>query len=138
MKVFPVYINSSLDLCLQVDAPVREWDLHKLDQLEPDERERRHGNSQIGDKKEFEERRVRKRSHSPSPGNLTLSELYLWHATNDHALFYLVRKVKKKPDEGPAKLLDDLFRKTKSSPCIYWLPLSPEQVLNFSYLVIDI
>ncbi|TPP60290.1 Apoptotic chromatin condensation inducer in the nucleus [Fasciola gigantica] len=29
--------------------------------------------------------------------------------------------------EEPAKLLDDLFRKTASTPCIYWLPLPEEQ-----------
>lgn len=33
-----------------------------------------------------------------------------------------------KPEEPPAKLLDDLFRKTKAAPCIYWLPLTEEQV----------
>ena len=32
------------------------------------------------------------------------------------------------PDEPPAKLLDDLFLKTKAAPCIYWLPLTEEQV----------
>lgn len=31
-------------------------------------------------------------------------------------------------DEPPAKLLDDLFCKTKATPCIYWLPLTDEQV----------
>lgn len=31
-------------------------------------------------------------------------------------------------EEPPAKLLDDLFRKTKATPCIYWLPLTDEQV----------
>ncbi|CAL1270947.1 unnamed protein product [Larinioides sclopetarius] len=31
-------------------------------------------------------------------------------------------------EDTPAKLLDDLFQKTKSSPCIYWLPLTDEQV----------
>lgn len=30
-------------------------------------------------------------------------------------------------DEPPAKLLDDLFRKTKTTPCIYWLALTAEQ-----------
>lgn len=35
---------------------------------------------------------------------------------------------KDKPDEPPAKLLDDLFLKTKAAPCIYWLPLTEEQV----------
>uniref|UniRef100_A0A8C4EAK1 Apoptotic chromatin condensation inducer 1b n=1 Tax=Dicentrarchus labrax TaxID=13489 RepID=A0A8C4EAK1_DICLA len=34
---------------------------------------------------------------------------------------------KEKGDEPPAKLLDDLFLKTKAAPCIYWLPLTEEQ-----------
>ncbi|GBP03064.1 Apoptotic chromatin condensation inducer in the nucleus [Eumeta japonica] len=38
-----------------------------------------------------------------------------------------VRKQKKKEDP-PLRLLDDLFRKTKATPCIYWLPLNPEQI----------
>ncbi|KAG1688200.1 Apoptotic chromatin condensation inducer in the nucleus [Nymphon striatum] len=33
-----------------------------------------------------------------------------------------------KEEEPPAKLLDDLFRKTKATPCIYWLPLTDELV----------
>lgn len=38
------------------------------------------------------------------------------------------RKFKKKEEEAPAKLLDDLFKKTKTIPCIYWLPLTAETV----------
>uniref|UniRef100_A0A182PAN1 RRM domain-containing protein n=1 Tax=Anopheles epiroticus TaxID=199890 RepID=A0A182PAN1_9DIPT len=38
------------------------------------------------------------------------------------------RKFKKKEDEPPIRLLDDLFRKTKATPCIYWLPLTTEQI----------
>lgn len=34
----------------------------------------------------------------------------------------------KAQEEPPAKLLDDLFRKTKAAPCIYWLPLTDSQV----------
>uniref|UniRef100_A0A8D0L0T0 Apoptotic chromatin condensation inducer 1 n=1 Tax=Sphenodon punctatus TaxID=8508 RepID=A0A8D0L0T0_SPHPU len=37
-------------------------------------------------------------------------------------------KKKKAQEEPPAKLLDDLFRKTKAAPCIYWLPLTDTQV----------
>jgi apoptotic chromatin condensation inducer in the nucleus len=33
-----------------------------------------------------------------------------------------------KPNEPPAKSLDDYFRKTKAKPALYWLPLSEEQV----------
>nr|XP_061794812.1 apoptotic chromatin condensation inducer in the nucleus-like [Nerophis lumbriciformis] len=36
-------------------------------------------------------------------------------------------KKEKATEEPPAKLLDDLFRKTKAAPCIYWLPLTDEQ-----------
>nr|XP_033780299.1 apoptotic chromatin condensation inducer in the nucleus isoform X2 [Geotrypetes seraphini] len=36
-------------------------------------------------------------------------------------------KREKVQEEPPAKLLDDLFRKTKTAPCIYWLPLTDEQ-----------
>jgi hypothetical protein len=38
------------------------------------------------------------------------------------------KKEKKVEEETPAKLLDDLFRKTKATPCIYWLPLNEEQI----------
>jgi len=31
-------------------------------------------------------------------------------------------------EEPPAKLLDDLFRKTIALPSIYWLPLTDQQV----------
>uniref|UniRef100_A0AAY5L4Q5 SAP domain-containing protein n=1 Tax=Esox lucius TaxID=8010 RepID=A0AAY5L4Q5_ESOLU len=36
-------------------------------------------------------------------------------------------KKEKASEEPPAKLLDDLFNKTKAAPCIYWLPLTEEQ-----------
>ncbi|XP_070141534.1 apoptotic chromatin condensation inducer in the nucleus [Drosophila kikkawai] len=39
-----------------------------------------------------------------------------------------VAKNKKKDNEPPIRLLDDLFRKTKGTPCIYWLPLTPEAI----------
>ncbi|XP_072219286.1 uncharacterized protein acin1a [Leuresthes tenuis] len=40
------------------------------------------------------------------------------------------KKTEKKAEDPPAKLLDDLFRKTKAAPCIYWLPLTEEQFLQ--------
>ncbi|XP_061231776.1 apoptotic chromatin condensation inducer in the nucleus-like [Neopsephotus bourkii] len=39
-------------------------------------------------------------------------------------------KKEKPPEEPPAKLLDDLFRKTKAAPCIYWLPLTDTQFVQ--------
>ncbi|XP_078501021.1 apoptotic chromatin condensation inducer in the nucleus isoform X2 [Lissotriton helveticus] len=40
------------------------------------------------------------------------------------------KEKEKTQEEPPAKLLDDLFRKTKAAPCIYWLPLTQEQVVK--------
>ena len=34
------------------------------------------------------------------------------------------------PPQEPPKLLDDLFKKTKALPCIYWLPLTEEDVVK--------
>lgn len=52
---------------------------------------------------------------------------------------YAASKLRKKENEPPIRLLDDLFRKTKGTPCIYWLPLTPEAVnipnkLFFNYI----
>ncbi|XP_069962945.1 apoptotic chromatin condensation inducer in the nucleus isoform X2 [Bactrocera oleae] len=101
--------------------PVREWDVGKKESLDRDktrevlkrrsrEREITFGNREPD--RNGKERRPRSkgraeaRSSSRSPA----------------------RKVKKKENDPPLRLLDDLFRKTKSTPCIYWLPLTPEQI----------
>lgn len=89
---------------------VREWDLGKEDgQQHIREKER---------EKKGHDKKRRVRSRSP---------------TLDAHLSAPARKFKKKEDDPPpAKLLDDLFRKTKATPCIYWLPLTNEQVGEFS------
>ena len=48
-------------------------------------------------------------------------------------LFFTAKRHKRttsdpQPPPVEAKLLDDLFKRTKASPSIYWLPLSEEQV----------
>lgn len=41
-----------------------------------------------------------------------------------------------KKEEVPAKLLDELFKKTKVLPSVYWLPLTDEQVfLFFNFMI---
>ena len=53
---------------------------------------------------------------------------------NSYVFHVLVEKapedvVKEEDDQRNAgNLLDNLFRKTKTTPCLYWLPLSDEQV----------
>ncbi len=32
--------------------------------------------------------------------------------------------------EAPPPTLDDLFRKTSTKPCLYWLPLTEEQAIE--------
>lgn len=39
-----------------------------------------------------------------------------------------MNKKKLKDDDVPQKLMDDLFQRTKATPSIYWLPLTPEEV----------
>lgn len=85
---------------------VREWDLGKEDGNQIKEKER--------EKKDLDNKKRRQRSRSPP--------------IEPH-LPPPARKFKKKEDEPPpAKLLDDLFKKTRAIPCIYWLPLTNEQV----------
>ncbi|XP_059059446.1 uncharacterized protein LOC131852737 [Achroia grisella] len=80
-------------------AAMREWDLGKGDKDKEKEKLRK-------DDRLLDKRRHRSPERSPEPA----------------------RKFKKKEEEAPAKLLDDLFRKTKTTPCIYWLPLSAETI----------
>ncbi|XP_045519791.1 apoptotic chromatin condensation inducer in the nucleus-like [Pieris brassicae] len=80
-------------------AAMREWDLGKNEKIKEKEKHPR-------EERPIDKRRHRSPERSPEPA----------------------RKFKKKEEEAPAKLLDDLFRKTKTTPCIYWLPLSAETI----------
>lgn len=53
-------------------------------------------------------------------------------------VLFLVRKQKKKDNDPPLRLLDDLFRKTQTTPSIYWLPLTPEQVNIFIKIICEL
>lgn len=48
------------------------------------------------------------------------------------------RRQRKTENEPPIRLLDDLFRKTKATPCIYWLPLTSEQVFYYQKIIYKI
>lgn len=126
--------------------PMREWDVGKKDDQGRErekERERDRGDrnrererEHVKEPRETDrlERRKRspdriKRTHSVSPGTtfLPIKELL---CDND-ILSVLARKFHKKENEPPIRLLDDLFRKTKTVPCVYWLPLTSEQVRSY-------
>ncbi|CAG9567359.1 unnamed protein product [Danaus chrysippus] len=83
-------------------AAMREWDMGKNDK----DKEVSRPEKTVREERPLEKRRHRTPERSPEPA----------------------RKFKKKEEEAPAKLLDDLFRKTKTTPCIYWLPLSAETI----------
>ncbi|CAH0749136.1 unnamed protein product [Diatraea saccharalis] len=94
------------DKSFERKAAMREWDMGKNDKDKDGKEKLRRPDDRPMDK-----RRHRSIERSPEPA----------------------RKFKKKEEEAPAKLLDDLFRKTKTTPCIYWLPLSAETVNIFSF-----
>ncbi|KPJ11944.1 Venom dipeptidyl peptidase 4 [Papilio machaon] len=83
----------------------REWDLGKNDKIQEKEKDRLQKDDRV-----LEKRRHHTPERSPEPA----------------------KKFKKK-EEAPAKLLDDLFRKTKTTPCIYWLPLSAETIVCYHW-----
>lgn len=93
----------------KVPPAVREWDLGKIGQMSPERDNRSEERTKDRERKSRKDKPHRSRSTSPSDIS--------------------ARKSKKKEDDAPAKLLDDLFRKTKTTPCIYWLPLTAEQIV---------
>ncbi|XP_046990847.1 apoptotic chromatin condensation inducer in the nucleus-like isoform X1 [Schistocerca americana] len=93
----------------KVPPAVREWDLGKIGQMSPERDSRSEERTKDRERKSRKDKPHRSRSTSPSDIS--------------------ARKSKKKEDDAPAKLLDDLFRKTKTAPCIYWLPLTAEQIV---------
>ncbi|XP_055634545.1 apoptotic chromatin condensation inducer in the nucleus [Toxorhynchites rutilus septentrionalis] len=133
-----------------VIRPVREWDLGKKDAFEHD-RERvevdRSGRSENRDRererdrdRERERDRDRERIGRIDEGrpDRVATAGRRRSAERDFARdrdrrrnstsLSPARKFKKKENEPPIRLLDDLFRKTKTTPCIYWLPLTAEQI----------
>ncbi|XP_005090562.1 apoptotic chromatin condensation inducer in the nucleus [Aplysia californica] len=104
---------------LEKKNPVREWDRDKIQQLsrsrsrsKEDERPLRRSRSRSRDR-ERQKRREQSREKKDEDRRKEKKQ-----------------KETKAEEEPPAKLLDDLFRKTKATPCIYWLPLTEEQALQ--------
>lgn len=91
------------------DGHVREWDIGKENVTKSRYRSREREERDRGRERDRSDRHKRRRTPSPAEN-------------------YLNRKEKKKEEEVPQKLMDDLFRKTKTTPSIYWLPLTPEEI----------
>ncbi|GLV41584.1 Acinus [Carabus blaptoides fortunei] len=88
-------------------APVREWDVGKVPQ---DQRDRSRSRDRPVSRNDRSDKRRHSRNESPPNG--------------DH----VTARKKKKDEPTEVKLMDDLFHKTKATPSIYWLPLTPEQI----------
>lgn len=132
---------------IHVVRPVREWDLGKKENFDHD-RERpdadRTGGRDRDRERERERERERDRERDRSgridegrgergaPGGRRRSVERDYgrdrNRRRNSTSISPARKFKKKENEPPIRLLDDLFRKTKATPCIYWLPLNAEQI----------
>lgn len=129
--------------------PVREWDLGKKETFDREERSRGAEGDRIGRDRERERERERDRDRDRERdrdrdrsgrgdegrgerGRRRSSEREFGRGDRDRRRVSTsvspARKFKKKENEPPIRLLDDLFRKTKTTPCIYWLPLTVEQM----------
>lgn len=110
-----------------VTRPVREWDLGKKDTFDNDrsrgeaDRSGRGGRNDEGGRGDRGTAGGRRRSTERDYGRDR-------DRRRNSTSLSPARKFKKKENDPPIRLLDDLFRKTKATPCIYWLPLTAEQI----------
>lgn len=119
---------------IAIGRPVREWDVGKREELEIEadlarKREKIRGGGERNERIVLKdgadkERRNEERSVRNSDRKRRSSDPERRRSLSSSP----ARKLKKKNNDPPLRLLDDLFRKTKTTPCIYWLPLTPEQI----------
>ncbi|XP_075149814.1 apoptotic chromatin condensation inducer acinus [Haematobia irritans] len=114
--------------------PVREWDVGKKENLDRDNKgikdmERRRDRSRERDRDTSRNRDADRNERDRGDRDRNERDKDRRRRDRDNRSNSLspARKQKKK-DDPPLRLLDDLFRKTKGTPCIYWLPLTPEQI----------
>lgn len=113
---------------IATEKPVREWDVgkkhdtHRSREQDRSEKDKEHVRSRDENRESERDRDRNDRRRRASPEKRKVS------ASPSPS-----RKFSKKENDPPLRLLDDLFRKTKTTPCIYWLPLTPEQVSNGSF-----
>lgn len=113
--------------------PVREWDVGKKEPSDHD----KHSNDRRRDSKDRLDSRSRdaeragqerKRSRDREGRGRDRERERLDRNAHARSRSGSPASKTKKENEPPIRLLDDLFRKTKGTPCIYWLPLTPEAI----------
>ncbi|EDW90365.1 apoptotic chromatin condensation inducer in the nucleus [Drosophila yakuba] len=114
--------------------PVREWDVGKKEPSDHDKHSndrRRESKDRLDSRSRDAERAGQERKRSRDREGRGRERERERIDRNAHARSRSgspASKSKKKENEPPIRLLDDLFRKTKGTPCIYWLPLTPEAI----------
>ncbi|XP_033173662.1 apoptotic chromatin condensation inducer in the nucleus [Drosophila mauritiana] len=114
--------------------PVREWDVGKKEPSDLDKHSndrRRESKDRLDSRSRDAERAGQERKRSRDREGRGRDRERERPDRNAHARSRSgspASKTKKKENEPPIRLLDDLFRKTKGTPCIYWLPLTPEAI----------
>lgn len=102
----------------------RDRERDRKEEKEP-ERERRWEPSE----REWNKSRDHHRKHSRSPSRGRDKERAKKHSRKSYTPEDVNRKKHKKQDDSvPQKLMDDLFLKTKTTPSIYWQPLTPQEI----------
>ncbi|XP_054164445.1 apoptotic chromatin condensation inducer in the nucleus-like [Oppia nitens] len=100
--------------------PIREWDREKLVPKEDERRNRRRPISPVTRDRSQEKDVKRRRQETSKDGERRVAD----STSGDQKA-----EVAQQEPESPAKLLDDLFKKTTATPSIYWLPLTEEQIV---------
>ncbi|CDQ67370.1 unnamed protein product [Oncorhynchus mykiss] len=102
----------------------REWDRDKVRDFGPE----KPGEEAVPRRSRSRERK-RKERKMDKKGDELVMEKWVFRSVPCcvNCMFTLCVSSEKAADEPPVKLLDELFKKTKAAPCIYWLPLTEEQ-----------
>jgi len=108
---------------------VREWDRDKIRQSRsptPSGREAHAKSSPPPQRRARSPAEARKPSRSPRPVDVGTDRRERRRSSPAKE----IKEAAPPPEEEPAKLLDNLFNKTKAQPHIYWLPLTDQQVVE--------
>ncbi|XP_072381912.1 uncharacterized protein Acn isoform X2 [Diabrotica undecimpunctata] len=101
------------------EVDIRRRDRERDRDQEKEERRKDHSERERSKKEEH------RRQHSRSKSRERVRK----HSRRSYTPEIDNKKKHKKPEEPvPQKLMDDLFLKTKTTPSIYWQPLSPQEI----------
>ena len=65
---------------------------------------------------------------------LSFKQFCVFDAVEEKPEAEVAEEEEEEDQKNAGNLLDNLFRKTKTIPCLYWLPLSDEQVCDSCFV----